>query len=76
MTPTPVRKPRGVWHLCRATGRGYSAACGARLAGGTLEVPERMRWAHAWALERVCARCEAKRRQARTDRELARLAGW
>lgn len=76
MTATPVRKPGGVLHLCRATGRGYRAACGATLSGGTLQVPKRADWARSWALERVCAKCERRRAQARSDRDLARLAGW
>jgi hypothetical protein len=76
VTAVPVRTPSGPLHLCKATGRGYRTACGRTLAGASLVVPRRRDWRRAWSLELVCARCEAKRIKARTDSELARLAGW
>lgn len=69
---TPVRRARGPLHLAKPTGRGYVAACGANLTGGTLEVPPRRDWSRAWRLERVCARCEARRARASRDADLFR----
>lgn len=76
MTPVPVRTATGPLHLCKPTGRGYTAACGVRMAGDRLVVHPRRLWARAWRLERVCTRCEAKRARARTEADLARVAGW
>lgn len=76
MTAVPVRRPGGPLHLCKSTGRGYRTACGRTLSGGELEVPKRRLWVKAWRLELVCLRCDARAERARTDSELARLAGW
>jgi hypothetical protein len=76
MTAVPVRTVSGPLHLCKATGRGYRTACGRTLTGARLVVPPRRLWRKAWDLELVCQRCDRRREQARTDSELARLAGW
>lgn len=75
-TSLPVRARAGApLHIARPTGRGYRTACGRSLAGPRLEVP-RAPWSRAWRLELVCAVCDRRQAQCRTEDELARLAGW
>lgn len=68
MTYMPVRRKNGPLHIASPTGKGYTTACGRKLAGADLTVPmpridlgRRHReafWADVWSYEVVCRNCE------------------
>lgn len=71
MSPIAVRRGRGPVHLAFPTAEtAFRAVCGARFRGIGVVVPAR-----AWRRDRRCDECTARAARARTDRELARLAG-
>ena len=70
-----VRQGHGPLHLAfSVAGRGYATACG-RVMPSTVTVWRKLQ-AAVWLEWRHCRRCEQVGAHARTERQLAKAAGW